>query len=167
MDQAFATGYPVDQFAPHPDEGGLERLSGQRPGAICLKQRAHVGGKGRIGEFLEYALARLGPGNHHLRLFKVEPETFDDPGRVQPLEHRERVIEVEQITGLVALKQSPQLGRQHFLPREGGDRGLAGEPLIFDAERYLDGRIAGFPLACADFDLEPYARVYQVALVFP
>lgn len=67
-----------------------------------------------------------------------------------------RVIEVEQIAALVALKQGPQLGRQHFFPRERRDCGLAGEPRIFDAERKLDGRIVGFPLACVDFDLEPY-----------
>jgi hypothetical protein len=35
----------------------------------------------------------------------VEPETFGDPGCVQPLEHGECVVEVEQIKALVVLKR--------------------------------------------------------------
>ena len=68
----FIAGYPIDQFRHYPGKGHLKHFFGQRSGAVCGKQRAHVREEGRRDKFLEHALLRFGARDRNAGLFQIE-----------------------------------------------------------------------------------------------
>jgi len=67
-------------------------------------------------KLLKHALLGFGSGNRPLCLLKIEQETLDNPGRVQPLELCKPASKIEEVSSFVTLEESPELGRQHFFP---------------------------------------------------
>ena len=62
---------------------------------------------------------------------------------------------VVEIAPLVPLQQRPQLGRQHFLPRERRNGRPATEPRIRDLKRQRRRRVESLDLTGVDLDLQP------------
>ena len=123
---------------------------------IGSKQRTDVGHEVWVVQFLEHALLGLCSGNGNPRCRQVTTKKIDDLLCIEGGERFQRMGEVNQITPLLALKQSAKLGREKFLIGECRYFGRTREPWIFYSEWPRLNRIVGFPFTGIDLDFEPY-----------